>query len=244
MIFAKLAGLQKLLARRLENPRSRFFDPTDVSEYYELYIGLRDALVENLPELFADLPRRDPPIASETSDNDGRGYVERKYLKSLYRDIEYIFEVRAHSELASPESAERPQRVFISHGGSDLWRKVQAFLERDVGLPTLELAQQPNLGRTVLQKLEQESDNCCYAVVVMTSDDEVSAGPPRARQNVMHEIGYFQAKFGLQNVCLLHEEGTSIPSNIHGLVYIPFPEKTVEATFGPLAREIRVALKL
>ena len=59
------------------------------------------------------------------------------------------------------------------------------------------------------------------------------------RENVLHEIGYFQGKFGLAAVCLLHEEGTTLPSNIHGLVYIPFPKKHIEATFGPLARELK-----
>jgi hypothetical protein len=43
------------------------------------------------------------------------------------------------------------------------------------------------------------------------------------------------------NVCLLHEEGTNILSNIHGLVYIPFPKGLVSATFGVLSRELRVA---
>ena len=73
----------------------------------------------------------------------------------------------------------------------------------------------------------------------MTGDDLDSDGNPRARENVMHEIGYFQGKFGLSAVCLLHEEGTSIPSNIHGLVYIPFPKGYVNATFSALMRELK-----
>jgi len=40
-------------------------------------------------------------------------------------------------------------------------------------------------------------------------------------------------------VCLLHEEDTGIPSNIHGLVYIPFPKGHVRATLGALARELK-----
>ena len=75
----------------------------------------------------------------------------------------------------------------------------------------------------------------------MTGDDTTEDGLRRARENVMHEVGYFQAKFGLANVCLLHEEGVSIPSNIHGLVYIPFPTGLVSAAFGALARELGVA---
>ena len=115
---------------------------------------------------------------------------------------------------------------------------MQSFIERDIRISTLELAQEPNLGRTVLQKLEQESSRCTSAVIVMTGDDIDLEGNRRARENVLHEIGYFQAKFGLSAVCLLHQEGTNIPSNIHGLVYIPFTEGCVEATFGALTREL------
>ena len=75
----------------------------------------------------------------------------------------------------------------------------------------------------------------------MTGDDDIGIGAPRARENVMHEIGFFQGKYGLANVCLLHEEGTNIPSNIHGLVYIPFPKDLVSAAFGVLGRELRAA---
>jgi predicted nucleotide-binding protein len=116
---------------------------------------------------------------------------------------------------------------------------VQAYIERDLDIRTLELAQEPNLGRTVLQKLDEESRRCTSAVIVMTGDDPVPEGSPHARENVLHEIGFFQGKFGLSAVCLLHEEGTNIPSNIHGLVYIPFPKGYVSATFGLLTRELK-----
>ena len=184
------------------------------------------------------------PESSGTTDFNGRGYIRRDQLGLIIRDIDYILEVRAHSELEAPtHSPERKRRVFVSHGTPPDWREVQAFIERDCTIPTLELAQEPNLGRTVLQKLDEESDRCSYAVVVMTGDDKVENGALRARENVMHEIGYFQGKFGLANVCLLHEEGVNIPSNIHGLVYIPFPTGLVRAAFGALGRELHMTFE-
>lgn len=163
-------------------------------------------------------------------------------LEKLARDIEQVFELRANSELAVPVS-DTPRRVFITHGRANDWMHVQSFIERDLKIPTLELAQEPNQGRTLLQKLEQESSKCSYAVIVMTGDDTDSSGNPRARENVMHEIGYFQGKFGLSAVCLLHEEGTSIPSNIHGLAYVPFPKGYVNASFSLLMREFNAYFK-
>ena len=116
---------------------------------------------------------------------------------------------------------------------------MQPYIERDIGIPTLELAQEPNLGRTVLQKPEQEAQRCTSAVIVMTGEDFDADGNLRARENVLHEIGFFQGKFGLSAVCMLHEEGTNIPSNIYGLVDIRFPKGCVEATFGVLTRELK-----
>jgi predicted nucleotide-binding protein len=130
--------------------------------------------------------------------------------------------------------------VFISHGRAKDWYTVQAFIERDLKFSTLELAQEPNLDLTVLAKLASAADECDSAVIVMTGDDKDESGEVRARENVMHEIGYFQGKYGLARVVLLHEEGVNIPSNIQGLVYIPFPKGLIEATQGALMRELHV----
>lgn len=85
------------------------------------------------------------------------------------------------------------RRVFITHGQSPIWREVTHFIEKDCSptLETLELASRAGKGRTIIEKLEQESRHCSYAVVVMTGDDVTDDGEVRARENVMHEIGFF-----------------------------------------------------
>lgn len=241
VIFAKLSGLNNTITN-LMGPRTLYFDPPTVLGYFEQYAKLRDELISILPELYSDLPVRPIPISSGTTDYDGRGYIERVSLATLVRDIDYVFEVRSQT-LPKETRVKRPRRIFISHGHSQDWLQVQAYIEKDVKLPTLELAQQPNKGRTVLQKLREESDKCSFAVIIMTGDDDLGTGPPRARENVMHEIGFFQGKYGLERACLLYEEGTNIPSNIDGLVYIPFPKGSVGSTFTALQRELNAAFK-
>ena len=44
---------------------------------------------------------------------------------------------------------------------------------------------------------------------------------PRARQNVILELGYFLCGLGRERVCVLYEEGVELPSDIHGLSYVP-----------------------
>jgi hypothetical protein len=240
VVFAKLAGLHKIIRESLSG-RGRYFDPPTVLEYFHQYSKLAAELRTQLPELYADLPERGIPEPSKTTDFEGRGYITTVPLGALLRDLEYVFEVRANSKI-NQGGIERPRRVFISHGRSPDWHKIQAYIEKDLEFETLELSQEANRGRTVLQKLWEETTNCSYVVIVMTGDDIVVEGElPRVRENVMHEIGFFQGKYGLENVCLLYEEGTSIPSNIHGLVYIPYPKGYVDATFGALGREIKAA---
>lgn len=170
----------------------------------------------------------------------------RAQIERLVRDIDQLFELRANSELAQPQAApsEPLRRVFISHGRSQDWRAVQAFIERDVGVPTLELAQEPNLGRTIIEKLYENSLKCDSAVIVMTGDDIVESEAARVRENVMHEIGFFQGRWGRRVVVLLHEEGVSIPTNLAGVAYIPFPEGHVEAGFHVLQRELKAVYGL
>jgi predicted nucleotide-binding protein len=242
-VFAKLAAHFKTLQGFIERPTSRYFDPRVVLPILEAVERLMGELRAQAPDLYSDLPNRALPSASNTTDYDGRGYIERPAIEDVVRDLDYVFEVKAGSQVALVKPSQAARRVFISHGHSTVWREVQAYVERDVGVSTLELAQEPNRGRTVLQKLSEESDRCSYAVVVITGDDQTNSGPPRARENVMHEIGYFQGKYGLSRVALLYEDGTSIPSNIHGLVYVPFPKDLVSAALATLRRELEDAFR-
>jgi predicted nucleotide-binding protein len=64
-----------------------------------------------------------------------------------------------------------------------------------------------------------------YAVVLLTADDMGRARneqdlKPRARQNVVFELGYFFAHLSRQNVAVLLDAGVQRPTDIDGLVYI------------------------
>ena len=58
----------------------------------------------------------------------------------------------------------------------------------------------------------------------MGSQDGYEELNPRARQNVILELGYFIGKLGRGRVCALHMEGVEIPSDIHGVLYVPYDQ--------------------
>jgi predicted nucleotide-binding protein len=104
-----------------------------------------------------------------------------------------------------------PGKVFLVHGRDDAARETVArFLER-LGLEAVILHAQATRGRTFIEKLEHYSGADC-AVVLLTPDDvgalktDAAKLQPRARQNVVLELGYFVALLGRDHVCALHPE--------------------------------------
>jgi len=239
VLLGKVAALKKSLQNITFNGNRCLGQ--SIEHLFPIYTSVISNIKEINPDLFSDIPDLDVPKSIGVSSN-GPLY-EKQDIEPLINNLDFILELQSNSRIGENFlEHEKTKRIFISHGRSSEWYKVQSYIEKDLNIPSLELAQEPNLGRTVLQKLNDESNICSVAVIVMTGDDMTVDGEIRARENVMHEIGFFQGKYGLSNVILLHEVGVNIPSNIHGLVYIGFPKETIEATFGALIREFKVIL--
>jgi predicted nucleotide-binding protein len=106
------------------------------------------------------------------------------------------------------------------------------------------LHEQPDRGRTIIQKFEDYSD-VGFAVILLTPDDigykknKPEEGKQRARQNVIFELGYFIGKLGHENVCALYKEGVELPSDIQGRLYVPMD--SAEGWHLKLSREIKDA---
>ena len=97
---------------------------------------------------------------------------------------------------------------------------------------------------TIIEKLEEYSQEVGYAIVLATPDDEGKSKSEdsyksRVRQNVVLELGMFLAKLGREKVAILLKEDIEFekPSDIHGLIYIPFDKKVDEVAIN-LIREL------
>jgi predicted nucleotide-binding protein len=137
------------------------------------------------------------------------------------------------------------RKVFLVHG-HDLGalHNTARFLER-LALDPVVLHEQPDSGRTIIEKFVDYSD-VGFAVVLLTPDDRggvVSASADeysfRARQNVILELGYFLGKLGRNRVCALYSEGVEIPSDYSGVLFVPFDESGGWRL--KLARELKAA---
>jgi predicted nucleotide-binding protein len=131
--------------------------------------------------------------------------------------------------------------IFIVHGRDEGAKEAVArFVER-LGLNAIVLHEQASAGSTIIEKFEEYSD-VVFAVVLLTPDDvgqprdKSEKLKPRARQNVIFELGYFVAKIGRKNVCVLYKE-VEIPSDFQSIVYVPMDPSG--AWRGQLAKEMK-----
>lgn len=129
--------------------------------------------------------------------------------------------------------------VFIGHGRSVLWARLQLFLEKDLGLETVSYESESRAGETIVPVLEKMLGQATFAVLVLTAEDETAAGLRRARQNVIHEAGLFQGRLGFRRAILLRQEGIEDFTNVAGLQYISFAGDHIEQTFWELQRVLK-----
>lgn len=139
--------------------------------------------------------------------------------------------------------------IFIVYGHDGLARDSLDLLLRRFGLNPIILQHIPASGDTIIEKLEQyigQRGSTGYACVLLTPDDEGhKAGIPeerqyRARQNVVLELGMVLARLGRRNVAILHKGSVELPSDISGLIYIPFKER-VDEVRAKLFQQLRAA---
>jgi predicted nucleotide-binding protein len=113
------------------------------------------------------------------------------------------------------------------------------------------LHRKPDEGLTILEKFEKYS-NVGYAFILLTPDDigyleekhqekekdiEIEH---RARQNVIFEFGYFVGKLGRNRVCCIYKEGTTLSSDVSGLLYKKV-RKSIEEVGYSLIKELTTA---
>lgn len=222
----------------------RLFDTDELSEEYNAFYGFSFSMR--------------PTFAQKI------GYVHRSInlflsrLRSIYRRLELYPELpEVQAQPPSVEAKAMPERandIFVVHGREDGPKETVARFIEKLGLSAVILHEQPDRGRTIIEKFEDYA-NVGFAVVIMTPDDvggsagqleeledpeeKLKALQPRARQNVLLELGYFLGKLGRTRVCTLYTEGVEIPSDFSGVLYIPFDPEGAWRLL--LAREIRAA---
>jgi len=194
-------------------------------EYYDYSIDSLDALPLIMGGGSYPLPR----VIEGYREGIERAVLRLKTLKEL-------FEERI-SDASPGEMPPKPMpriqgtgRVFVVHGREEGAKETVARFISELGLEPIILHEQPNQGRTIIEKFEAHSA-VDYAIVLFTPDDfgypagAPDKGRPRARQNVILELGFFLGALGRGRVCVLYSGDLEIPSDYEGVIYVQLDEK-------------------
>lgn len=132
---------------------------------------------------------------------------------------------------AEAVASDKATTVFVVHGRPQAPRmEVELLIRKATSVEPVVLTDQVNKGATLIEKLEEHLGGPSFAVIIMTADDlghldEAGANSaPRARQNVVLELGFAMGALGRRKVAILHEEGIELPSDISGVGYYPLDQ--------------------
>src|SRR5437667_139708 len=152
-----------------------------------------------------------------------RGTDQREDLKTDLRELGSVAQELGlrtgvlESDAARAGSEPRAEsKVLVVYGRNrEMKEQVARFLMK-LGLEPILLDEQPAMGRTLIEKLEAQAE-IAFAVDIMTGDDvgglatEPRTLRPRARQNVILELGFSVANLTRERVCALYEAGGGAP---------------------------------
>jgi len=226
------------LERSIEDTIERCFgvNTTAASRYGSAY-----KLHYHLTVWFTGMPEPDYKSETRQKISEAKAMLGQA-IKALKADLEDLPPVATAPAPKAPKarSIAHQSRVFLVHGHDEAVRETVArFLEK-LGIQVIILHEQANGGRTIIEKIEHNSD-VGMAIVLLTPDDVggKSGGQmqPRVRQNVLLELGYFIGALGRHKVCALRCGDVDIPTDFAGVVWTEMSGEWKTA----LARELKVA---
>lgn len=159
-------------------------------------------------------------------------------VDAFTNSVASVLEQLAPEPLAADHgSQERVQgRIFVVHGHDREARDQLELVLRRLGLQPFILQNEDGGGRTIIEALEQNIyKDAAFGVVLMSPDDfgysktEGDADrKPRARQNVVLELGMVMASLGRERIAILQKGALERPSDTDGILRIEFNEHVRE----------------
>ncbi len=207
-----------------------------------------DDLTRVLPDDFDELHMKISPIWGlnslsidyQNSVLNARYSVDRSDIPftgpamiEVYRILE-----KARAPIAEWEPPSKSFSVFLGHGPDSLWRELKDGLQDGFHIPVRAFEKLPRGGFTISQVLDREAQIATAAVLLLVGSDVMEGGARRGRQNVIHELGYFQGRLGWENAILVVEEGVEIPSNLDGTQQVRFPKGRVREALADVAARL------
>jgi predicted nucleotide-binding protein len=173
-------------------------------------------------------------------------------------------EARAELEAALPaalgdEAAPRVEqpingktKIFVVHGHDTAALEQLELVLRRLGLDPFILQNNDGESKTLIEALEQQIyKEAAFGIVLMTPDDygypktQTDADrKPRARQNVILELGMVLASLGRERMVLLKKGALEIPTDVNGVIYLEFNEHVKEVAVKLATRMKKAGIEI
>lgn len=188
---------------------------------------------EELPEEFGASVRMIYSLGPSSLQEDleefrSDGAIRVRRLESIIERLPLFAASERLDRSEEPPPRNAPlRRAFIVHGRDHGPRDAIRNFLRDLDIEPVILEDQANQGRTIIEKFEAHVD-VGFAVIVLTPDDigaakdEKHEARPRARQNVLLELGFFIGLLGRGRVAPIKVGDLEVPSDVDGIVYIDY----------------------
>lgn len=116
-------------------------------------------------------------------------------------------------------------QVFLGYSGEAkvLANSIVAFLTGRMNLRVKEYRANFVQGGTILEEIENAVNTCQCGIFLFTSSDKLENNESQAspRDNVIFKAGYFMKAKGKERILIIREEGTKMPADIGGNIYLP-----------------------
>ena len=137
-------------------------------------------------------------------------------------------------------SSDEAEKVFVVYGHDVTACEQLELILRRLDLNPFLLRNTGGGGLTIIEALEDEIMSPAagkrFGIVLLTPDDmgykqgdNSANAEPRARQNVVMEMGMLIAAFGRERVAILKKGHVVVPSDASGIIYLSFNDHVKEA---------------
>ena len=167
-----------------------------------------------------------------------KGTVQCQGKAEPKAELEAIFDSSAKP--ASPAVPPTPRndktKIFVVHGHDTQALEQLELVLRRLGLDPYILQNNDGESKTLIEALEQQIyKEAAFGIVLLTPDDygypKNKADEdrlPRARQNVILELGMVLASLGRERMVLLKKGALELPTDVNGVIYLEFNEHVKE----------------
>jgi hypothetical protein len=238
---AKAAMATEYLFSKINDESDHLWSEHTFSNSYILY-GL-SALAQQAsalaqPALVRNLPRIVRWFQNHQGENGGFEDVEDTSLAVLalssiirWCEIEPDLILDRISGLLVSKPSPSP-KCFVGYSGASksIARELTDILSHQ--LPFVEVKDWSwdfQVGRHLFAEIDASSRECQIAIFLLTKDDELIGATgevPTPRDNIVFEVGFFSARIGMENTILIVEEGTKVPTDLGGILYLSIPDRT------------------